>query len=218
MPQADGDTVLISTGIYVFESEFLAEIVAKDAKQPSSGHDFAADVLPQLIDEGRARAHVFRSSGRAARPYWRDIGTLRSYWQAHMELLGPAPLFELDDPRWPIGRVAARPLIVPRPTVTALGGTIEDCVVSAGCRIAGRVLHSVLSEAVEIGSGADVTNSVLLPGAVVGANSRLRGVIVDAAYPVADGTVIERETENAPPPVLSHHGHGRAAAAERLSP
>ncbi|RPI63796.1 MAG: glucose-1-phosphate adenylyltransferase, partial [Lysobacterales bacterium] len=200
-------------GIYVFDAAFLARTVAIDAARPESGHDFAADVLPRLIDSGRVFAHAFRAENGSARAYWRDIGTLRAYWQAHMDLLGPAPLLRLDDPRWPIGRVALAPQILSPSTTTADGGTIEDSLISTRCTIAGHVLRSVLSDAVEVEPGADVTESVVLPGAVIGANSRLRGVIVDTGYRVAEGIVIEQCAETGELPVLStHHGDATVCA------
>jgi glucose-1-phosphate adenylyltransferase len=201
VPRARGDDVLVSMGIYVFDGALLARALGADATMPQSGHDFGADILPGLIDGGRAYAYELRAAGGATRGYWRDIGTLDAYWRAHMELLGAAPLLTLDDPHWPLGRAAAAAHVVSA-SAAAGGGTLEDSIVSAECKIAGRVLRSVLSDAVDVGRGARVTESVVLPGAVIGAGSRLRGVIVDAGYRVPEGTVIERHAETGEPPVL----------------
>ncbi|HEX7236422.1 MAG TPA: sugar phosphate nucleotidyltransferase [Gammaproteobacteria bacterium] len=203
VPQADGSEVLASMGIYVFDGALLAQILHIDAAQPDSGHDFGADILPRLIEGGCAYSYAFRGCGTAP-AYWRDIGTLDAYWRAHMELLGPRPLMSLDDPRWPIGRIATAAGTV-RASSSATGGTIEDSLVPAGCSIGGQVVRSVLSDGVGVARGAKVSESVVLPGAFVGAGSRLQGVIVDSGYRVPEGTVIERYAGLGEPPVLSVH-------------
>jgi glucose-1-phosphate adenylyltransferase len=195
-----GDKVLASMGVYVFDGTVLARLLADDAAAPRSGHDFAADILPRAVADGRAYAYAYalRGTGALARPYWRDIGTLQAYWQAHMELLGPAPLMTLDDPSWPLGRCNVAPTKIAATAATAAGGTIEDSIVAAGCNIAGKVVRSVLSEDVEVSHGAVIVDSVVLPGAFVGAGSRLRGVIVDAGHRVPARTAIELNREAAP--------------------
>jgi glucose-1-phosphate adenylyltransferase len=211
MPRASNDGVLASMGIYVFGAAFLEQILHIDASQPQSGHDFGSDILARLIEGGGAYSYAFRAAGSGTAPgYWRDIGTLNAYWRAHMELLGPTPLMTLDDLSWPVGRVAAAPQVILAPTTTAAGGTIEDSVVSAKCNVAGHVQRSVLSDDVEIARGARVAETVVLPGGVIGAGSRLRGVIVDAGYRVPEGTVIERYSGVGEPPVLSAHGEKAA--------
>jgi glucose-1-phosphate adenylyltransferase len=95
--------------------------------------------------------------------------------------------------------------MVLHPTSTADGGTVEDSIVPAGCAVAGQVLRTVLANDVEVGRGVQVTESVVLPGAVIGAGSRLRGVIVDSGYRVPEGTVIERFGGIGDPPVLSRY-------------
>jgi len=214
LPCATSDSVLASMGIYVFDGAFLARILHVDAAHPESGHDFGADILPRLIEGGCAYSYAFRGTGGSAKGYWRDVGTLDAYWRAHMELLGPTPLLALDDPRWPIGRVAAAPRVVLPATTTAAGGTVESSVVSARCNIGGQILRCVLSDDVQVGRGARVAESVVLPGAVIGAGSRLHGVIVDANYRVPEGTVIERYAGIGDPPVLSAH-HAETALYAR---
>jgi glucose-1-phosphate adenylyltransferase len=202
--------VLASMGIYVFDGALLARVLHIDAAQPDSGHDFGADILPRLIEGGCAYAYRWR--GTASAPaYWRDIGTLGAYWRAHMELLGPAPLLTLDDASWPIGRgTRARP-VNDAAAATAAGGTIVDSIVAADCTVAGHCTRSVLFEGVEVARGAKVAETVALPGAAIGAGCRLRGVIVDAGYRVADGTAVEQLAGSCTPPVLSKH-HAAAPA------
>jgi len=203
LPRAADDVVLASMGIYVFGAEFLARALTIDAFTPGSRHDFGADIFPKLIRNTRAFAHAFRGADGSTAAYWRDIGTLRAYWQAHMDLLGPKPLLALDDTTWPIGSIATAARAISSSLDTARGGTIEDSIVGAGCAVAGQVLHSVLFEGVEIGRGATVVDSVVLPGARIGAGSRLRGVIVDAGFRVPESAVLERAGAGAEPLVLS---------------
>ena len=208
--------VLASMGIYVFDGALLARMLHLDAAHSDSGHDFGTDILPRLIDGGCAYGYAFRGACGTAAPYWRDIGTLASYWRAHMELLGPQPLLTLDDRRWPIGRGAAAPTKILAATTAPAGGTVEDSLVSVKCKIAGPVVRSVIFEEVEIGRGAKLIDTVVLPGAVIGAGSRLQGVIVDAGYRVPDGTVVEQYGALGEPPVLSVHRADTAQHAGTL--
>ena len=193
LPFTAGGAVLASMGIYVFNADFLKRALAIDAVTPGSRHDFGADILPKLIGRTRILAHEFRGADGSGSQYWRDIGTLRAYWQAHMDLLGPKPLLALDDASWPIGNAAEPPRSIFSAVTTARAGRIEDSIVGTRCSVAGRVSHTVLFEGVEIGRGATVVDSVVLPGAQIGAGSRLRGVIVDAACRVPEGAVLERD-------------------------
>jgi glucose-1-phosphate adenylyltransferase len=178
-------------------------VLAIDAVTPGSRHDFGADILPKLIGGTRAFAHELLGADRSGRPYWRDIGTLRAYWQAHMDLLGPQPLLALDDASWPIGAVGEAPRSISAALTTARSGKIEDSILGTRSSVAGRVLHSVLFAGVEIGRGATVVDSVILPGARIGAGSRLRGVIVDAGCRVPEGAVLERDDSMGEPLVFA---------------
>jgi glucose-1-phosphate adenylyltransferase len=215
LPRPAGDSVLASMGIYVFDGAFLARVLEADAAQPDSGHDFGTDLLPRLIEGGCAYAYAFRYPGGAP-AYWRDIGTLRAYWRAHMELLPPRPLLALTDPTWRIGRVAPAPQLIVDITTTAGGGTVESSIVTSSTKIAGHAQRSVLFDDVEVGRGAKVAETVVLPGAVIGPGCRLRGVIVDAGYRVADGTVVEALGGAGAPPVLSKFSTAETAGYGRL--
>jgi glucose-1-phosphate adenylyltransferase len=211
----DDGQVLASMGIYVFDGPVLAELLATDAALSDSGHDFAGDILPRLLDDGGAGSYEFRGTGASTPPYWRDIGTLQSYWQAHMELLGPAPLLTLDDPSWPLGRVAPAPRCIVGSAATAAGGSVTDSIIAARCHVAGRVVRSVLCDGVEVAKGAVIAETVALPGSVVGARCRVRGAIIDAGYRVGEDSVVERRAANAGPPVLSPYGDQAALQTAR---
>jgi glucose-1-phosphate adenylyltransferase len=203
LPRTGDDVVPASMGIYVFGADFLARALTRDALTPGSRHDFGTDIFPKLIGNARLFAHAFRARNGSTAAYWRDIGTLRAYWQAHMDLLGSRPLLALDETTWPVGTVAETPQRISAATVTTSGGTLEDSIVGPGCAVAGQVRHSVLFAAVEIGRGATVVDSVVLPGARVGSGSRLCGVIVDADCRVSEGTVVGPAAPCAEPLVLT---------------
>lgn len=208
-PRIAGGGVMASMGVYVFDGAYLARLLRSDAERRDSEHDFGNDILPRAIVERRAYTYLFRDA-HGAPGYWRDIGTLDAYWRAHMELLDEAPPVRLDDPSWPIGRAAAASQWIGAQWATAEGGRLEDAITAAGCEIAGHVTRSVLAADVAVGRGASVSDTVALPGAIIGARSRLKGVIVDAGCYVAEGTVVERHADRGEPPVLTARRHGMA--------
>jgi glucose-1-phosphate adenylyltransferase len=219
LPDGGRGVVLASMGIYVFDAEFLARVLRMDAATAESRHDFGADILPRLIRNAKAVAYRLRSEhGRPA--YWRDIGTLGAYWRAHMELLGPSAGFRIDDPAWPL--YASTPVhSIDSRSATAQGGSIETSLVAGDCSVAGSVQRSVLFRGVEVGRNTAVADAVILPGAVIGAGCRLRGVIVDSGHRVADGTVLDATNAHAAgttpfePIVLAADDSGRAQALGR---
>ena len=184
--------VLASMGIYAFDGAILRQILAADARAAGSRHDFGGDVLPQLIGDGRAFAYEFRTPCGETPEYWRDIGTLDAYWQAHMELLGPSPRLRLDSADWALPATLGTPMLINGRTATAEGGRLENSLVTSDCSISGSVRTSVIFSGVDIRSRARVADSVILPGAVIGEACRLRGVIVDSNCRVRPGTVIDR--------------------------
>lgn len=179
-----------SMGIYVFDTDFLVEVLRRDAFSKTSRHDFGGDILPGLLREaGGVFAYPFREPEGDEPAYWRDVGTPAAYWRAHMDLLGPSPAIRLDDPAWPLARRAGAPALAAG-RGRALARHIADSVVAGNCEIRGAVRRSVLFPDVVIADGADIADSVILPGAVVGRNCRLRGAIVTSGCRVPDGMLI----------------------------
>jgi glucose-1-phosphate adenylyltransferase len=187
IPAADDSAMaLASMGVYVFGRATLRKCLEGDARAADSRRDFGHDVVPALVRSGRVQAFRFNDDpcGRAA--YWRDVGTLPSYWQAHMELLAGNPGLDLQDPAWPI---------FTRPGQSAPArflGQGEACrsLVASGCCIAGSVRNSVLSTGCRVGEGSIVSASVLLPDARIGAHCRIHGAIVDSGCSIPDGAVV----------------------------
>lgn len=149
--------------------------------------DFGDELVPRLVDAGRAYEHRFDG-------YWRDVGTPDAYWQAHQDLLagGPAGI-DLDDPSWPVRTTGAhRP-----PARIAASASVENSMVSPACRVAGRVVDSVLSPGVVVEEGAFLCGAVVLHDAVIRAGARVERAVIDAGAEVAArSTVRSHDPEN----------------------
>ncbi len=195
------DEVFASMGNYVFDARALIEAVTVDAADASSRHDLGGDVIPALVAADRAEVYDFARNEvpgepPATRGYWRDVGTLDAYHEAHMELLGPEPPFELRNPSWPILTWSE-----PHPPAAfqgpAHGGEalVEDAMVCAGARVSGTVRRSVLSPGVEVGPGAVVEDSVVLHDVEVGAGAIVRRAVVDKNVRIPEGGRIGVDAE-----------------------
>jgi glucose-1-phosphate adenylyltransferase len=177
-PQSD----LATAEVFVYDAPRLLDTLEHLAANTSPGDsgaplkDFGHELLPHLVDTGRAWA--FPLDG-----YWRDVGTIPSYWQAHQDLLAPEPPIVLDDPAWPIRTRGPERL----PARILAGARVADSLVAPGCRIAGRVERSVLSPGVVVEEGAVVRDAVLLHDAHVGADASVVGAIVDEGARIGDG-------------------------------
>ena len=151
------DSNLASMGIYIFSTDLLLKALREDAVDQTSEHDFGKNVIPKLLGEGK-RLFTYEFRG-----FWRDVGTISSYHETSMDLLGPNPEFDIYDETFPImSNASTRP-----PSFIGPNGEVEDCLVSNGCSIMGTAKHSVISTDAYIGERATVVDSVLLPGAVV---------------------------------------------------
>ena len=182
----NADVVLASMGIYVFDRTLLAHCLRIDAANPRSSHDFGHDVLPWAVDHLAVAAYAFRDPSTGRQAYWRDVGTVDSYWEANMELLTESPELDLYDRRWPLW---TRQPHCPPPRFVG-DGVARRSIVSVGCSIAGRLEESLLAPNCRVAAGARVVSSVVLSGAEIGRNCRLRRAIIDTGSCVPDGTVI----------------------------
>ncbi|HET9389958.1 MAG TPA: sugar phosphate nucleotidyltransferase, partial [Steroidobacteraceae bacterium] len=197
LPASTQRNVLASMGVYVFTTEYLAERLRQDASNADSAHDFGRNILPVAVREDRVGAYAF-SDARGAPGYWRDVGTLDAYWQAHMELLVAAPPIDLFDPNWPIFTLA-EPLPPARVMVdSAHEGCVANSLLGGGVIVRGaRIRNSVLSANVQVGAGSSVEEAVILPGVRIGSNCRLHRVIVDSGMHIPDGTIVGHPGEQA---------------------
>ncbi len=160
---------LVSMGIYVFNKDVLIKRLSHDALNTENRTDFGRHILPKMIAEGdQVRAYPFEG-------YWRDIGNLKAYWEANLELLEDQPGFDLYGRDWVIyTRSEERP-----PALTGSTAQIEGSLISNGCQIHGRVINSVLSPGVIVEEGAVVRDSVIMTDTLIGKNSRIDRAVID---------------------------------------
>ena len=191
---------LASMGIYIFDTAFLLSELARDAQDPASTHDFGRDLIPRLVREGRVVAHRFESSAvnrsTDAEPYWRDVGTLDSYWDANIDLTATVPLLNLYDDRWPIWTY--QPQLPPAKFVhnsDERRGIAIESLVSGGCIVSGTVERSLLFSGVRVHSNAIVELGVVLPGAQIGRGARLHRVVVDRDCQLPPELVVGEDPE-----------------------
>jgi glucose-1-phosphate adenylyltransferase len=211
LPDSPGE-VLASMGNYVFDADALVEAVTRDAADPDSKHDMGGDIVPAFVDSGQAAVYDYRDnqvpgSTERDRGYWRDVGTLRSYYDAHVDVVSPLPVFNLYNYDWPIytshGPYPPAKVVHSRvdevllsPGVVVSGGSVARSVLSPGVYVSpdAEVFGSVLMNDVQIGEGAIVRNAILdknvviPPGARVGVDpeeDRARGFVVQDGLTVA---------------------------------
>jgi glucose-1-phosphate adenylyltransferase len=194
------ELALVNMGVYCFEREVLLQVLTEDAAATSK-HDFGHDVLPSLVESGRLYAYPFVDENRKPEPYWRDIGTIASYYEASMDLVGVAPIFNLYNQDWPL-RTMPRQL-PPVKTVFAqekpggrLGIILDSLVCNGAIVSGGRVERSILSPGVRINSYSAIADCVLMDGVEVGRHARLRRAIIDKRVQIPPGTVIGEDPED----------------------
>lgn len=189
--------VLASMGNYVFDADALVEAVTRDADLDGSRHDMGGDIVPAFVRRDQAAVYDFREndvpgSTDRDRDYWRDVGTLASYYAAHQDLVSPLPVFNLYNDSWPIFTSHG-----PRPPAKLVegeggaGASAANSLLSPGVVVTGgAVAQSVLSPGVHVQAGAEVSDSVLLDGVRVGRGAVVRNAILDKDVVVPDGAVI----------------------------
>ncbi|MCA1710941.1 MAG: glucose-1-phosphate adenylyltransferase [Actinobacteria bacterium] len=188
------DETFASMGNYVFSTEALLEAVKEDAGDEGSVHDMGGNIIPMMVARQQAEVYDFADNDVPGatdrdRGYWRDVGTLDAYYDAHMDLVSVHPVFNLYNRRWPI--LTSSPALPPAKFVfdePGRVGTAVDSLVSQGVIVSGgTVRRSILSPGVRVHSGADVTGAVLMPGATIGRGAVVRNAILDKNVIVADG-------------------------------
>ncbi|MCX4741767.1 MULTISPECIES: glucose-1-phosphate adenylyltransferase [Streptomyces] len=196
----DPECVFASMGNYVFTTKALIEALQRDAEDEQSVHDMGGSILPQLTARGEARLYDFSANhvpGETSRDrgYWRDVGTLDAYYDAHMDLLAERPAFNLFNRDWPIYTHANQL----SPARFNSGGMASESIISAGCLIRGQVTRSVLSPGVVVDPGAVVQGAILHDNVRVGRGAVVRGAVLDKNVEVPPGATIgvnpERDAE-----------------------
>ncbi|MDQ2779346.1 MAG: glucose-1-phosphate adenylyltransferase [Pseudomonadota bacterium] len=194
------DVALASMGLYIFNAKYLYAELARDMADPDSKHDFGIDILPRAVKQGMVAAHPFELSCVGSKPgetaYWRDVGTIDSYWDANIDLTATEPLLNLYDTHWPIWTY--QPQLAPAKFVHNQDdrrGMAVESLVSGGSIISGHVLRSVLFSGVRVHSFSHVEWSVLLPEVQVGRHVRLKRVVIDRGCRIPDGMVIGEDAD-----------------------
>jgi glucose-1-phosphate adenylyltransferase len=192
---------LASMGVYVFTAEFLYAELERDHQNPASSHDFGKDVIPDLVRRDLAVAHSFEESCVKTTPeaeaYWRDVGTIDSYWSANIDLVRPVPSLDIYDRNWPIWTYQQQ--FPPAKFVfddDDRRGMAVDSMVSGGCVISGATVRaSLLFSNCRINSHARTSGAVLLPDVEVGRRARLNRVVVDRGCYIPEDLVIGEDPE-----------------------
>ncbi len=190
------DMALASMGIYVFNTDYLCELLQKDADNPDSSHDFGGDIIPDIVRNKVAIAHPFsRSCVRTdleEKPYWRDVGTVDAFWQANVDLTDFQPELDLYDNTWPIWTYSE--LTAPAKFIhdeEGRRGHAVSSMVSGGCIISGsRLNRCFLFTGVRTRSYSDLKGVVAMPYAEIGRNARLKNVVIDRGVKIPDGLVV----------------------------
>ena len=192
---------LASMGIYIFNSQYLYQLLEDDIANPESSHDFGKDIIPRVVREGRAIAHPFSmscvSSTPDAVPYWRDVGTIDSFWAANLDLASVTPELDIYDTNWPIW-TSQRQLPPAKFVQDADGkhGQTINTMVSGGCIVSGSIVsNSVLFSSVRVHSFCQLDQVVLLPDVTIGRGCRLHKVVVDRRCELPDNLVIGEDAE-----------------------
>jgi glucose-1-phosphate adenylyltransferase len=199
----DPSKALASMGIYVFDWKFLRDLLQKDAEDPNSTTDFGNDLIPEIVKHGKAMAHRFDEScvrDEGAPAYWKDVGTVDAFWQAHIDLTSFTPELDLWDRDWPIWTYneSVPPAKFIHDERDRRGMAISS-MVSGGCIISGtEVRNSCLFTNVHTNSYAVLDHAVLLPNVTVNRSARLRQVVIDGGVIIPEGLVVgEDPTEDA---------------------
>ena len=172
-----------SMGVYVFTWEKLRKYLTEDEKDPKSSNDFGKNIIPKMLADGQKMvAYSFND-------YWKDVGTIESLWEANMDLLEDHPEIDLHDKKF---RIYARNLGM-IPQFVADKAVVENCLITEGCEVYGKVKHSILSSGVAVAEGAAVIDSVIMPGAKIEKGAVVRRAIVAENAVISAGAVVGEE-------------------------
>jgi len=179
MPDQTG-CALVSMGNYLFSRQALIAALLADARR-STDHDFGRSIIPELVPGGRVYAYDFQTNEvPGVKPYeepayWRDVGTIEAYWEAHMDLLGESPRFDLDNRAWPI-----RSEHHPGPAARFIGGDVDNAQIGEASLVKrATIRNSILGRSVWVNEGAVIEDSIVMDHTTVGKGARLRRAIID---------------------------------------
>jgi glucose-1-phosphate adenylyltransferase len=216
------DYALASMGVYVFNAPFLFDELCKDATLPDSAHDFGRNIIPSIINSRRVYAYPFLDENRKHDAYWRDVGTIDSYYQANIELTGVEPLLNMYDDRWPIRTY--QPNLPPPKFVFSSRercGEAHDSIVCAGAVLSGgRVARTIVGPEARVNSYAEVEDSIIFSRVDIGRRAKIRRAIIDKGVHIPEGVRIgyDEEEDRARGFTVTNSGVVVIAKAESLQP
>jgi glucose-1-phosphate adenylyltransferase len=179
---------LVNMGVYLFNTNILDRVLWQDSERDDSAHDFGKNILPKMVAEGvKVFSYPFEK-------YWVDVGTVESYWQAHMDLLKTPPPIDLNDRSWIVHtRTEERP-----PVWIANGAVVLSSLVTDGCRLdkGAYVERSVLSPGVKVKEGAIIRDSIILTDAIIERNAIVEQSVIEKKVVVGEGTRVGSISEN----------------------
>jgi len=187
---------LASMGIYVFRWKFLRQLLMDDANDPNSGRDFGGDIIPTVVRNGKAMAHLFEDSCVRHKPgapaYWRDVGTVDAFWKANIDLTDFDPDLDLWDRNWPIWTYSES--VPPAKFIhneDSRRGVAVSSLISGGCIISGtEVRNSLIFTGVRSHSYSTLDRAVILPYATISRHARMKDVVIDRGVIIPDGLVV----------------------------
>ena len=197
----DESRSLASMGIYVFKTDFLIKLLREDALSETSEHDFGHDLIPALVAQGNAFAHLFSrscvTSSQEQTAYWRDVGTIDAFWQANIDLTDFEPKLDLYDRSWPIWTYSE--LTPPAKFIhdeKDRRGMAVSSMVAGGCIVSGAQLNQcLLHNNVNVKSYSELSGVVALPDVVIGRGAKLKNVVIDRSVKIPEGLVVGQNPE-----------------------
>jgi len=218
----DPDATFASMGNYIFSTDALLEVLRIDAGDEGSVHDMGGNIVPMLVDRDEAAVYDFNHNvvpGSTDRDhaYWRDVGSLDSYHEAHMDLVSVDPVFSLYNRQWPI--LTSHPQLPGAKFVQ--GGQARESIVGTGCIIAGAFVdNSVLAPGVQVREGAAVSHSVLMHGVMLHPRAVVRDAILDKNVAVPEGAVvgIDKDADRSRGYTVSANGITVVGKGEKVIP
>ncbi len=192
----DPDHALASMGIYIFDWDFLRDLLIRDMADNNSQHDFGMDLIPAIVTGGKAMAHKFSDScvksGMETEPYWRDVGTIDAFWQANIDLTDFVPKLDLYDNAWPISTYAES--VPPAKFIhneDGRRGSAVSSLVSGDCIVSGsEVKNSLLFTGVRTHSFSSLEYAVVLPYVTVHRSASLKNCVIDRGVVIPEGLVV----------------------------
>ena len=171
---------LASMGIYIFNWQLLKKYLDEDEKDPNSSNDFGKNIIPNMLNDGKKMfAYPFKG-------YWRDVGTIQSFWDAHMDLLSEDNELDLFEKSW---RVNTRQGIY-TPSYFEKGSKIQNTLIDKGCLVEGEIKHSVIFSGVKVGKNSKIIDSIIMADTEIGDNVIIQKAIIANDVKIADNIVI----------------------------